>query len=263
MSASAVAGLAECPLRWFLGREVKAGNPAGSAAAFGLAVHEGIAHVINAMNEGRPIPEAAHLLPDFSALDYDATWQAESEHRVAQLAIQGAKDWLATRTGTLASEVPVDVVLPVAGLPEVSNAGAVEPDQVRIRGAIDVVETTESGVLIWDFKTRRSRPSKSEAQDNAQLHTYQEALNPQDQHSSKQVLGAGLVNVCVPTGVRDPLPNVSMQDPHPDLPGHSAGAELIRNAVRSVRSEEFPAQPSAACRTCDFQSSCPAKGERR
>lgn len=253
MSASAVANLTECPLRWFWNRETRGSRPSGQAARFGEVVHEAVSQLI-AIEQAGDVVDLEHLLDDLWQDDgYDAEWHAADERRAALEALERAQQWLDGRWTSVESEVDLDVVVPVA------NA---EFD-IRIIGRMDLVERSIDGPnLVWDFKTKRTPYGAAETEESQQLRTYQLGLafeSPEDASSEGSAGGgAGFVQLNVAAGKRaeNPTgPKIVQQSPAV-LADH---VDHLTSLGDVIRSESYPARPGDWCRTCDFVSSCPAK----
>ena len=128
--------------------------------------------------------------------------------------------------------------------------------QVRLRGAIDVVERDEDGTArVWDFKTQGTAHTKADTASNQQLATYQLAL-ALEQDDGQPVDGAGFVYLRLDAGRNNPKPATRRQETL------DIDAQLAHTAdlVRIVGEEEFPAHPGTQCARCDFRDSCPAQG---
>jgi len=246
LSASEIEGLTDCPLRWFLGREAKGGRPLGTPAQFGLIVHEAVSELIKARQAGQHI-DAEQLLAQLWTDDgYEADWNAAVQREEALAAIRRAELWLDDRWQQVQSELALDQLFTLP------NSDA----QVRLRGAIDVVERDEDGTArVWDFKTQGTAHSKADAAQNQQLATYQLAL-ALEQADDQQIDGAGFVYLRIDKGKNNPQPQTRHQEPV------DIDAQLAHTAdlVRIVGEEEFPAHPGQQCQRCDFRTSCPAQG---
>lgn len=168
-------------------------------------------------------------------------------------AVERARRWLATRPVPVVAEHRIDVLLPVCA--EVGSESGAIIDRIRITGSADVVEQHGDHVLVWDYKTQRSASSLADAVGNVQLAVYQLAVA---EMLGLPARGAGLVQVCVPAGVGDPLaPKLRLQPP---IGEHKAWInQVLHDAAAAVRAEQFHPVPGAGCRTCPFQDSCPAQ----
>ncbi|MDP9443727.1 MAG: ATP-dependent helicase, partial [Actinomycetota bacterium] len=143
LSGSAVAGLGECPLRWFLAREA-AGQSAGSSAqGFGKVVHV----LAEAVASGRVAPDvdvlSGHLDAVWPRLQFAARWVADRERAVAEQALRRFVAWHTGRPGRdlLAAEHRFEVTVPVT-LPD----GRV--DHAHLRGSIDRLEVADDGSVV-------------------------------------------------------------------------------------------------------------------
>ena len=95
--------------------------------------------------------------------------------------------WWRSRSGAVAPEVGIDVVIPIAD----PGSG----DSVRVTGSIDALETTADGAsVVWDFKTRRTRFTRQQVAQSIQLATYQLAVLG----GGGTTGGAGYVQLCLP-----------------------------------------------------------------
>lgn len=257
LSASALQALDTCPLRWFLQREVRADRPAGSQAGFGLAVHDAAAELVR---RGLPVPQPerqAVLDTAWRGDGYDADWHEQQDRERGREALDRAHTWLAGRCGTFTAELAVDTQVPVT-----DEAGAVV-DRLHVRGSVDLLERTSEGFVVWDYKTRRTPASRQEVAEHVQLAGYQAAVAAQqDPAAAAPVIGAGLVQLCVPAGAADPaVPKVATQPGLDVDTGTRAWAGgVLRTAAAALRDERYPAQPGPGCRTCAFRAACPTRG---
>lgn len=246
LSASAIEGLTDCPLRWFLGREAKGGRPIGTPAQFGLIVHEAVSELIKARQAGRDITAEEIVDRLWTDEGYEAEWNAAVQRAEALDAVRRAELWLTDRWHLVESERPLDQLF----TPSDSEL------EVRLRGSIDIVERDDDGrTRVWDFKTQGSPHSKAEAQDNQQLATYQLAL-ALEQDDDQSLDGAAFVYLRLDAGKDNPHPKTRHQE------RVDVDAQLAHTAdlVQIVSEEEFPAHPGAQCARCDFSASCPAQG---
>ena len=152
LSGSALDQLANtCALQWFLGREVKADEPATAAQGFGNVVHV----LADEVASGRTPADLAVLMERldsvWDALAFDAPWKSQQEKDNARVALERFLRWHVMDRGgrtPAATEHGFDVTL---------AAGTYE---VRIRGSMDRVEQDAEGrAYVVDFKTgKRPRP---------------------------------------------------------------------------------------------------------
>ncbi|MEV7679676.1 ATP-dependent DNA helicase [Streptomyces sp. NPDC088341] len=260
LSGSALDQLANtCALQWFLGREVKADEPATAAQGFGNVVHV----LADEVASGRTPADLAVLMERldsvWDALAFDAPWKSQQEKEHARVALERFLRWhVMDRGGRVpaATEHGFDVTL---------EAGAYE---VRIRGSMDRVERdTEGRAYVVDFKTGKQAPTKDEVAHHPQLAVYQlavreGALDEVFDGRRPEPGGAELVQLRQPAPKKEggeQLPKVQAQEP---LAGEWVG-ELLTTAAGRVLDERFTPTTGAHCANCAFRASCSARPEGR
>ncbi len=252
LSGTSLAGLEECPLKWFLEHEVHADSPASTAMGFGGVLHA-LAHEV-ATGQTPPDLEVLMTRLDkvWAQLAYDAPWQSKQQHDEAREALRRFLSWHAAERGRtlVATEIGFDVPVEAEGV------------TVRLRGFMDRVELDDEGkVHIVDLKTGKTAPGKKEVESHAQLGTYQLAVRAgalDGKVDNPQVGGAELVMLRLdgPDG-----PKVPQQPALPE--GRTWVEELLETAVRRVLHESFPPIPQDHCDRCDFRRACPAQPDGR
>jgi superfamily I DNA/RNA helicase/RecB family exonuclease len=250
LSGSAVAGYDTCPLRWFLDRQVHAGGAASVAQGFGTVVHA----LAQLVAEGTLPPDADVLVEQleqvWSALGFEAPWQAEREREEARLALRRLVRWLDGRDRRgVASEASFEVALP-------TTAG-----DVVLRGAVDRLEVDGDGLVhVVDFKTGRSAKTKAAVEEDPQLAVYQLALRAGAfaDHVPAEAGSAGAELVYLRTEMKSGLPSVRTQSALPSDDRTWADELLDRTAV-GMRAEQFPARINDGCGMCAFRAVCPAQ----
>ncbi|MFD8969067.1 ATP-dependent helicase [Streptomyces sp. NPDC059568] len=260
LSGSALDQLANtCALQWFLGREVKADEPATAAQGFGNVVHV----LADEVASGRTPADLAVLMERldsvWDALAFDAPWKSQQEKEHARVALERFLRWHVMDRGgrtPAATEHGFDVTL---------EAGAYE---VRIRGSMDRVERdTEGRAYVVDFKTGKQAPTKDEVARHPQLAVYQLAVREGaldevfDGHRPEPG-GAELVQLRQPAPKKEggeQLPKVQAQEP---LAGEWVG-ELLTTAAGRVLDERFTPTTGGHCANCAFRASCSARPEGR
>ena len=253
LSGTTLAGLTDCPLKWFLEHEAKAQQATTSAMGFGSVLHA-VAHEVA---KGTTPPDLDALMSRldtvWAQLAYDAPWQSEQQHADARAALARFLLWHTDARGRelVATEVPFEVEVPVG------------ENTVLLRGFIDRVELDADGrVHIVDLKTAKQPATASEIKEHAQLGTYQHAVRfgALEEHlpGPPEVGGAELVLLRVEDKLR---PKVQGQSALPASP--SWFDELLETAVEHVVAEQFPATPTDSCERCQFRRACPAQSEGR
>ncbi|MFH9952808.1 UvrD-helicase domain-containing protein [Streptomyces roseolus] len=260
LSPSALENLAAtCSLQWFLGREVKAAEPASAAQGFGNVVHVLADEVASGRTPADLDVLMARLDTVWDALAFDAPWKSAQEKEHARVALERFLRWHVMDRGgrtPAASEHGFDVTL---------DAGEY---QVRIRGSMDRVETDAEGrAYVVDFKTGKSAPTRDEVAHHPQLAVYQLAVR---EGALDEVLdgrrpepgGAELVQLRQAAPKKeggDALPKVQAQRP-PD--GEWVG-ELLATAAGRVLDERFTPTAGQHCANCSFRAACSARPEGR
>jgi len=265
LSGSSLTGLVGCPLRWFLEHEASATVARTTALGFGSVVHVLADHVAR----GELPPDAdvleEHVDRVWAELGFEAPWQSTAERHQASLALARFLSWHTGRPGRtlVASEHGFSVELTHG------ESGVV------LRGSFDRVEVdAEGGVHVADLKTSKSRPTAAETEVHLQLGVYQTAVRAGalDNLDDEVRSGAGLPAAAEPVTVAGAelvllridakgSPHVAAQSALPE--GTSWVDDAIVDADRAVRSEQFVARPSDACRFCALRRACPASDEGR
>jgi RecB family exonuclease len=261
LSGSALEGLLECPLRWFLAKE--AGGEARRSASMGFG---NVLHVLadHLAREHEVTEQSLLELLDsvWPSLQFETPWIARRERTEAEAAVRRLAAWHRGRSErtVMASELGFDVTVSVAGA---------EP--VRLRGRVDRLETDASGAVhVVDFKTGKNPPSGASLPDNPQLGLYQlatdsgafaEAVGPEPRSGGAELVQLRVGARSAPSA--DPaleLPLVQRQLPQqPDEAGRRPVEIQLSSAVASLREERFDATIGGHCRFCDFTSACPAQ----
>ena len=253
LSGTSLAGLEECPLRWFLEHEVHAESATSTAMGFGGVLHA-LAHEVA---KGRTLPDLevlmARLDKVWNQLAYDAPWQSAQQHDEAREALSRFLAWHAAERGRtlVATEIPFTVGIPVAGT------------TVELRGFMDRVETDEDGrVHVVDLKTGKTAPGRREVEEHAQLGTYQLAVREGalDEHVPDAVPG-GAELVMLRLDDKAGGPKVPQQAALPE--GRTWIEDLLEKAVVRVLGESFPPTPQDRCERCAFRVACPAQPDGR
>jgi superfamily I DNA/RNA helicase/RecB family exonuclease len=246
LSGSSVSSYEQCPLRWFLDREVQARSAPSASQGFGTVIHA-IARLV-ADGVLPPDPDALVQRLDlvWDALGFEAAWQSERERGDARLALGRLAEWLSTRGATtVVSEREFEVTI----------------GDVIVRGATDRLEVGADGrVWIVDFKTGGTAPSKADTEANPQLAVYQIAAREggfSDVTGDAPVLG-GAELVMLRVGTASGMPVSRMQPALPDERPDWADDLLTRTAT-GIRAESFPARTCTSCRVCNFRAVCPAQ----
>lgn len=119
------------------------------------------------------------------------------------------------------------------------------PDDIVVVGSIDMVQRTDEGFGIIDWKTNRRAKTRDEVRNNLQLAVY--ALAAEYLWGERPAWVA--LDFVVP-GVRVTVPGDEIDT--------DAAVATIGDVAGRVRQELFPPQPSRLCGWCDFRTECPA-----
>jgi len=266
VSPSVIESLNTCALRAVLERRGGRIEP-GQAQIEGIVVHA-MAH---GLAVGLPVEELRAEIETFlGGLDKLPPWQLDRTRRGLLSMLGAAEQWVRDnhppRT-LIGSELDLD--LPVPG-----SSGEAGPEHpVRLVGRVDWLSMLPDGsVVVTDFKTGATVPSKADAQVNPQLAAYQAAIvlggfaaaaARRDDGSESPVPpipppagGAELVYL------RSGKPKVLSQTP---ISTESATAWLgnIRTAAAGLASPTAWAQENARCERCPLRTSCPLQNEGR
>ena len=235
ISPSAIVTLELCPQKYlFRYAWGLRGGPA-AAMSFGSVMHNTIQYFMGELAKGRKLPfeELARKLElEWSSAGFEDDYQ-EQEYKK-----EGLAQLRAFHAATLASPPRVIAQEKVFELPLDNN--------VVLTGRIDQVNQLGRGEEeIVDYKTGRPRDS-GKARKDVQLGAY--AL------AAREIFGwnpSKLTFYFLQT-------NQAASAAFDDQQLHKLRSE-IQQAASDIRAGAFPPKPGYACRTCDFESICPAR----
>ena len=275
LSPSTTETLSLCSLRWLLERH---GGRDGDQAP---AVTGTLVHTLVQATAGRidPAEVTAALREVWDRVDSGAAWFSRRELERAEAMLANFREWLRVSRADLSEfgvEADIDAVLP----PERGDGGEDGPADpaVRLRGRIDRLELDHRGrPVVIDVKTGKTPISKADAQEHAQLATYQVALtlggvpglggnkNGEDKNGADKNgvgdTGGGRL-VYVSSSNRTTGASERVQDP-PDAEVMDEWIMLIRKAARASIGPRYAASPNPGCPHCPVTTSCPAHHEGR
>lgn len=245
VSASGVETYVQCPRRWFLEKRVRASGSATTSLAFGNLLH--LCAQAIASGDLPPDAEAVGQALDsvWHAVGYEPGWQAAYERDQALQATQRLLTWMAGLSGDfVGAEMEFDAEV---GLPS--------GEALRVRGKADRVDRVDDQIVITDFKTGKTTPTRAEVAEHVQLGLYRwvAELGALGQRGSA-VAQLLYVRQDPPRTQADPGARLMRQD-DVDL---SWLVEILEGAVAGLRAEVAVARPGAGCRTCAVADSCPA-----
>ncbi|MEO7350851.1 MAG: ATP-dependent DNA helicase, partial [Marmoricola sp.] len=255
LSASALAGLVECPAKWFLEREAGGAAKSSQAQGFGNLVHAIADRVArDELGSGPGAVEELMVLVDdvWDQLGFRTPWSRGREHEEVRKALTrfltwhnrpGARTVLATE-----QDMRAEVTLP-------------DGQRVVLRGYADRLEIDDQGrVVVVDLKTGKYPPSKVE--ENPQLGLYQHAV---DHGAVDDLMGGpassgGAELWQLRREVKGQLKIQEQKPQPPDEEGLRPVERQLIQAATALRLEEFPARPERSrCERCQFSTFCPAQ----
>ncbi|MGA4668621.1 PD-(D/E)XK nuclease family protein [Propionibacteriaceae bacterium Y1923] len=258
LSATDVAGLQDCPRRWFLSRRVNAEAGRGTAASLGSVIHALVGHAATDNLDREQLH--GHLDQVWEQIPFEAAWLSASERATAQDSLDRYLAWVGPRgSRLLGTEVKFRTTVEVAG------------ERVVLKGSVDRLELDDEDRLrVVDFKTGRSKMTAAEAATDVQLGFYQLAATAGafEELAPGVTASAGAELVYLRRG--EDFPEVLRQDsldqePRPPQDGEGEYPSFIHaaigQAVETIRAERFEAQASTKCMFCQFRTSCPTLGQ--
>ncbi len=245
VSASTVDSYVQCPRRWFLEKRVRASQTATTSLAFGNLLHL----CAQAIAGGDLTPDAAAVAEVLDtvwhSVGYEPGWQAAYEREQAQQATQRLLAWMARLPGDfVGAEIEFDAEL---ALPS--------GEALQVRGKADRVDAVDGQIVITDFKTGKTTPTKAEVAEHIQLGLYRWVADMGALGVDGQAVAQLLyLRQDPPRTQSEPGARVMRQDAA-DL---SWLTPVLEAAVAGLRAEIAVARPGPGCRTCPVADSCPA-----
>ncbi|MFW0784194.1 ATP-dependent DNA helicase [Gordonia sp. CPCC 206044] len=253
LSPSNVESLTRCSLRWALERHGGRDGD-GTPALTGTLVHTLVQAVAGRIE---PAEVTAALRGIWDRVDTGAAWYSVRELERAEGMLTNFRDWLRFSRDDL-SEIGVEADIDATVPPDpAADDGTDIP--VRLRGRIDRLERDGQGrPVVVDVKTAKTAITKSDAQDHAQLATYQLALalGGVDGSQRSEPGGGRLVYVSAPnknTGATERAQDALT----PDLVDE--WISVVRTAARASVGPGFAATHNPGCAHCALKTSCPAQ----
>jgi len=229
-----------CPRKYHLHRRLRL-PPAFAPAAlvFGSAVHEAIACYQQARLEGREAGE--EKLQSVFARRWD-----REEMPVRFNKGEDADSMLDTAIGLISAfmETPADCGTPLAVEQHVKTR--LSDSIPELWGVIDLLEETEEGLVLTDFKTASSRRT----QDPAQLVLYKEALK------CLGYPGAENAKIRYVVLVKNKKPVIEVQSPEESPRELPKLMSLFQTSWQAIEQGADHPVPSWQCNTCQWQHKC-------
>ncbi len=279
VSPSAVESLSNCALRAVLERSGARGAP-GQPQIEGIVVHA----LADGLAKGVPTAELDTAVDAFLAGQRQLPpWQIDRTRRLVTAMRDTIRRWIAEVAADrtlLGSEVEVDVPLPAKQ----------DCRPVRIAGRVDWLSGAADGsVIVTDFKTGATVPSKADAVANPQLAVYQLAIalgafrstalpgHDGPVRAQTDVAGVGALERAgsiQATGdrarsggaelvyLRGGRPQVRSQPPL-DAASSAQWQETVRAAAEQLAAGTATATQGRFCDRCRVRSSCPIQPQGR
>jgi len=249
LTPSSLQTLNDCSLRWLLERHGGT-NARDLRSTIGSVLHALIAE------PGRSESELlAELDRAWKHLPFDAQWHSANELLRHRAMIEAFVEWRARTRGELTevgTEVDVDGTL---GTPR-GDGG-----EVRLRGRVDRLERDVAGrLVIVDIKTGRTPVSKDDAQQHAQLATYQLAVaeglvaagSESTEPGGARLVYLGKTGAAGATErTQDPLTTAARDE----------WRNLVRLAAEATVGPGFIARRNDGCTHCPIRPCCPAHAD--
>jgi RecB family exonuclease len=279
LSPSAVESVLRCPLRAVLER--RGGRSATSQQQIeGVVMHA----LVDGLARGVARPDLEAEMERFLAQPTGLPpWLIARTRRALQAMLTAAQAWIAELPADrrpVATEAALSAWLPRAAAAPAAVEPVVEPAvdathgdpvppaasrPVRVSGRVDRIDRAPDGsLIIVDFKTGATVPSRAAVEQNAQLAVYQLAL----------YLGAGRVlsddtdpAAAAPGGaelvyLRSGTPTVRHQSPVDDDTAQH-WTQQLRHAAEFLAAASSVAVENRSCERCPVRSSCPLQPSGR
>lgn len=260
VSPSTVEALTTCALRAVLEKRGGSGGEPSQAQIEGIVVHA----LANGLATGVPDAALREEITDFiNRQQHLPPWQLARTGRVLNTMLEAARQWVASNhppRRLLGSELEMDVMLP---------PGEPAEHPVRLTGRVDwLSELPDGRLMITDFKTGASRPTKAEAEAHPQLATYQSAVGlgafrsaadrAEDGPGEPPALAGGGELVFLRTGTPKVLAQSAL-----DAAGRQHWLGTIRSAAQHLASAAVWAEQNGRCDRCPVRTSCPIQSSGR
>ena len=261
VSPSTVESLTDCALRTVLERAGGRSADPTQAQIEGVVVHA-LAH---GLAQGEAVPALRGRIEEFLTDQQLPPWQLARARRVIGAMLESVVQWQAAThppRRLVGSELDVTAVLP-----------GTRPGEhpVRLAGRVDwLSEGPDGALIVTDFKTGASVPTREQATGHAQLATYQVALAHAEEPGSTgptgsapagprpetRVGGAELVFLRFPRARTLPQPPLGTD-------GIARWATTIRTAAQQLAGARVAARENARCERCPVRASCPLQADGR
>ncbi|MBU9764094.1 ATP-dependent helicase [Mycobacterium sp. TNTM28] len=247
LSPSTLQMLTDCPLRWLLERH---------GGGDGRDVRSTVGSLVHALVSDSGKTES-QLLNDlekvWEGLPFEAKWYSDNELARHRAMLETFTRWRADSRAQLtevATEIDVDGVI--------AESGPGTP-RVRVRGRLDRLERDRADrLVVVDLKTGKSPVTKADAQQHAQLATYQLAVAAGLIPDGDQPGGGRLVYLG-----KAGAAGATEREQDPMSPETRANwQDAVGAAAAATAGPHFVARVNDGCANCPVRSSCPAQAIR-
>ncbi|MDT9593768.1 ATP-dependent DNA helicase [Nocardioides zeae] len=260
ISASTLASVLSCPMRWFLEREAGGSQVSSASQGFGLVVHalaERVALGDLPADEGSVDELMAYVDTVWPQMSFRTPWSSGRERAEARDALVRFLRWHgrpdARRVIGVEQHLRAEVTL-------------ADGEKVLLNGFADRLEIDDQHrVVVVDLKTGKYPPTGAEVDEHPQLGLYQlavehgaadELVDPE--HRPARAGGAELVQLR--KEARGKVKVQSQPPQEPDPTGRRLVEVQLEQAASVLRHETFSARSGKHCDTCAFVPVCPSQG---
>jgi len=251
VSPSAVESMTTCALRGVLERRGGRG-PAGQAQIEGIVVHALADGLARGVSRAELVGQTDEFLNRQTQLP---PWLLARTRRALTAMLDAAVAWQSEnypgRT-LVGSELTLTAAVPPA--PPGTQPGHLPSTRpVVLEGRVDRLDRRADGsVVVVDFKTGATKPTRAQVLENAQLAVYQLAI----ELGAETPGGAELIHL------RGGKPTVLLQPPLE--PGTALEwSAVVRDAAEQMAASAAVARENGRCDRCPVRSSCPLRPEGR
>ena len=255
LSASSLATLRDCSLKWFLERKAGATLLRQNSASIGSIIHA----IAQGLTNEEIDPNLESLKKELDKvwyqLNFESEWLNKREYENTLEILQNLLSWHLKRNDkkVLGAEVYFNFEI---YFEEIDATAQVSGFIDRLEADIDEI----SNIHIIDFKTSKNNLTKNEAGQDPQLGIYRLAVQKK---SIKLELAENAIDKSAD------LVYLRLQNKSGVIERESYDVEqsnikeTIKNALLVIKDQNYKATPNPMCRTCSFKRMCPAQPEGR
>src|SRR6478609_4042864 len=275
LSPSAVESIIRCPLRAALERR-GARSGTSQQQIEGIVMHALVDGLARGVSRGDLVAEMERFLARQTNLPQ---WLVARTRRALEAMLTAAQTWMTQLPADrrpVATEAQLSAWLPRGdgSSPGVDGGGTAGTSRsVKVNGRADRVDRSpDGGLIIVDFKTGATVPSRAAVEQNAQLAVYQLALRLGAGRALVQDTADSPANGVAPAAaapagaelvyLRSGTPTVRQQPPLDDA-GAQEWIQLLREAAEWLAAPTSVAMENRSCERCPVRSSCPLQPSGR